>query len=147
MKILVVCGTRPDAIKLAPIYHALQARLAPPELMLLSTGQHRELLDQVLQEFQLEAHIDLAVMRPGQDLTQLTARMVSGVGEVLAREAPSLVVTHGDTATAFAARSTRPGGCVSERSKSNRQMAGGRSPRPPARRNARGSCTFRQNLR
>lgn len=103
MKVLVVCGTRPDAIKLAPIYRALQARLAAPELRLVSTGQHRELLDQVLTEFRLSPDVDLAVMRPGQDLAQLTARIVAGVGEVIAREAPTLVVTHGDTATAFAA--------------------------------------------
>ncbi len=103
MKIIVVCGTRPDAIKLAPIYRSLAAALPRESLRLLSTGQHRELLSQALAEFDLTPDIDLAVMQPGQDLARLSARIVSGVTGVIERERPSLVVTHGDTTTAFAA--------------------------------------------
>ena len=103
MKIIVVCGTRPDAIKLAPIYRALAVSLPRGSLHVLIAGQHRELLGQALAEFALTPDIDLAVMRPGQDLARLSARIVDGVTEVLERERPSLVVTHGDTTTAFAA--------------------------------------------
>ncbi|HSI04460.1 MAG: non-hydrolyzing UDP-N-acetylglucosamine 2-epimerase [Myxococcota bacterium] len=103
MKIIVVCGTRPDAIKLAPIYKTLAAVLPRQSLLLLSSGQHRELLAQALAEFDLVPDIDLAVMRPGQDLARLSARIVTGVTEVLERERPTLVITHGDTTTAFSA--------------------------------------------
>lgn len=99
-KILVVFGTRPEAIKLFPVVRALAAR---PALAVRTcvTAQHRGLLDQVLQVAGLVPDIDLDLMEPGQTLDRLTARLLVGLGEVMDRERPDWVVVQGDTATAM----------------------------------------------
>jgi len=100
--VLVVCGTRPEAIKLAPVLDALAAstQLRP---RLCVTGQHRALLDQTLAAFDLRPDHDLAVMQPAQRLGDLTARVVSGLTPVLAAEQPAALLVQGDTTSAFAA--------------------------------------------
>jgi len=101
VKVLVVFGTRPEAIKMAPLVKALQsdtffdARLAV-------TAQHREMLDQVLALFSLQPEYDLDVMRPGQDLYDVTSKVLLGLRDVLTDFRPDLVLVHGDTATTFA---------------------------------------------
>src|SRR5690606_15871566 len=101
MKILTVFGTRPEAIKMAPL--ALQ--LASDERFdarVCVTAQHREMLDQVLGLFALEPHYDLNLMKPGQDLTDLTTHILQGMKAVLRDYKPDMVLVHGDTATTFA---------------------------------------------
>ena len=99
--ILVVFGTRPEAIKLFPVIRALGAT---PGLRVRTcvTAQHRGLLDQVLRVADLTPDIDLDLMEPGQTLDRLTARLLTGLGEVMDREKPDWVVVQGDTATAMA---------------------------------------------
>jgi UDP-N-acetylglucosamine 2-epimerase (non-hydrolysing) len=99
--ILVVFGTRPEAIKLFPVIRALQDR-AGITVRTCVTGQHRGLLDQVLGVAGLVPDIDLDLMEPGQSLDRLTARLVEGLGAVLDRERPDRVLVQGDTTTAFA---------------------------------------------
>jgi UDP-N-acetylglucosamine 2-epimerase (non-hydrolysing) len=93
-------GTRPEAIKLAPVVTALRGRA---EVHVLATAQHRSLLDQVLRSFAIRPDSDLNLMRPDQSLDGLTARAVVGVGSVLDRVNPAIVVVQGDTTTAFVA--------------------------------------------
>lgn len=102
MRMMVVLGTRPEAIKLAPIVKALATR---PEirLTLCTTGQHREMVQQVLALFDLEPTIDLAIMTPGQSLAEVTTRVLDRLSEILAREPVDCVLVQGDTTTAFAA--------------------------------------------
>jgi UDP-N-acetylglucosamine 2-epimerase (non-hydrolysing) len=102
LKILVVIGTRPEAIKMAPVIHALQAcdRAA---VAVCTTGQHREMLKPVIELFRLPVHHDLEVMVPNQDLNTLFARTVLRMGEVLVHESPDRILVHGDTTTAGAA--------------------------------------------
>jgi UDP-N-acetylglucosamine 2-epimerase (non-hydrolysing) len=99
---LIVFGTRPEAIKMAPVIKALSAS-GGVECRICVTGQHREMLDQVLGLFAVEPDYDLAVMRAGQDLTDVTCGVLAGLRDVLSREAPSYVLVHGDTTTTFAA--------------------------------------------
>ena len=101
LRVLTVFGTRPEAIKMAPLVLALQSddRF---ESVLCVTGQHREMLDQVLSLFALSPEYDLNIMRPGQDLTDITAGILTGMRDVLAGVKPDLVLVHGDTATTFA---------------------------------------------
>lgn len=101
-KMLVVFGTRPEAIKLFPVIRALQAE-AGITVRICVTGQHRGLLDQVLTVAGLVPDIDLDLMEPGQSLDRLTARLVEALGAVLDRERPDRVLVQGDTTTAFAA--------------------------------------------
>ena len=100
-KILIIFGTRPEAIKLFPVVRALADR---PGLTVRTcvTAQHRGLLDQVLAIADLHPDIDLDLMEPGQTLDRLTARLLTGLGEVMDRERPDWVVVQGDTATAMA---------------------------------------------
>jgi len=99
-RILVVFGTRPEAIKLFPVIAALRA--APGlEPVVLVTGQHREMLDQVLEIAGLVPDHDLALMQPGQSLDQISARLLTGIGAVLDVEQPDMVIVQGDTATAM----------------------------------------------
>lgn len=102
MKILVVFGTRPEAIKLAPVIRALQAT-AGCDMAVCVTGQHRQMLDQVLQLFEIVPDFDLNLMRPGQDLTDVTAAVLQGTRPVLNEFRPDWVVIQGDTTTTFAA--------------------------------------------
>ncbi|ALM54660.1 non-hydrolyzing UDP-N-acetylglucosamine 2-epimerase [Halomonas huangheensis] len=101
MKTLCAFGTRPEAIKMAPLALALQAD-ERFDAKVCVTGQHREMLDQVLDLFALVPDYDLAVMRPGQDLTDVTAAILQGMRDVLSTVKPDIVLVHGDTATTFA---------------------------------------------
>lgn len=102
LKIMVVFGTRPEAIKMAPLVKVLkqdkdiQCRVAV-------TAQHREMLDQVLRLFDITPDYDLDIMRPGQNLFQITSRVLNGLQEVYQTEKPDLVLVHGDTSTTFVA--------------------------------------------
>lgn len=100
--VLIALGTRPEAVKLAPVHRALESAGATRAEILL-TGQHRELLAPVLKDLGLRPAADLKLMRRGQELNELFARAVSGVGAALRRRRPDLVVVQGDTTTAFAA--------------------------------------------
>ena len=102
IKILVVIGTRPEAIKMAPLVHAL---LAEPQFKTLVclTAQHRQMLDQVLEIFGILPDIDLNLMKQGQQLAELTAHVLTGVDDVLKVHKPDCVLVHGDTTTAMAA--------------------------------------------
>lgn len=101
MKVLSIFGTRPEAIKMAPLVTALQQE---PEIqsVVCVTGQHREMLDQVLALFDLRAQHDLDIMVPNQTLNGLYARLISRVDSVLEAEQPDCVLVHGDTSTASA---------------------------------------------
>ncbi|KRG69380.1 UDP-N-acetylglucosamine 2-epimerase [Stenotrophomonas terrae] len=100
-KVMVVFGTRPEAIKMAPLVTALKKR---PELetIVAVTAQHRQMLDQVLELFEITPDEDLNVMQPGQTLSGLTSRIVQGMQQVIAKHAPDIVLVHGDTTTTFA---------------------------------------------
>lgn len=102
MKVLTVFGTRPEAIKMAPLVHAL-AQDSEIEARLCVTAQHREMLDQVLQLFAITPDYDLNIMRPGQGLTEVTSRILEGLKGVFAEFTPDVVLVHGDTTTTFAA--------------------------------------------
>ena len=101
-RICVVVGTRPEAIKMAPVYFALQesSELQP---LLLSTGQHREMLDQALGAFGITPDHDLKLMQPGQTLADVTGRVVSKCFDFLQQEKPDAVLVQGDTTTVFSA--------------------------------------------
>ena len=101
-KVCVVVGTRPEAIKMAPV--ALRvARSEKLECFLLATGQHTLMLHQALRHFNLEADVDLNVMKERQTLDYLTASVIGGVGQALDQARPDIVLVHGDTTTTFAA--------------------------------------------
>lgn len=102
MKTLCVFGTRPEAIKMAPLALALAAD-ARFEAKVCVTGQHREMLDQVLGLFGIEPEFDLNIMKPGQDLTDVSIAILQGMKGVFAEFKPDMVLVHGDTATTFAA--------------------------------------------
>ncbi|MBD5202411.1 MAG: UDP-N-acetylglucosamine 2-epimerase (non-hydrolyzing) [Bacteroidales bacterium] len=102
-KIMLVFGTRPEAIKMAPLVKHLQSRDTEFETIVTVTGQHREMLDQVLEIFDITPHHDLDIMKPGQDLYDVTARVLTGMREVLDAEKPDVVLVHGDTTTSTAA--------------------------------------------
>lgn len=101
-KILLVFGTRPEAIKMAPLVLELQQHSAL-EVKVCVTAQHREMLDQVLNLFNLTPDYDLNLMQPGQDLYDITTRALLGLRDVFAEAKPDLVLVHGDTTTTFAA--------------------------------------------
>ncbi|MGB1466992.1 MAG: UDP-N-acetylglucosamine 2-epimerase, partial [Alcanivorax nanhaiticus] len=101
-KVLSIFGTRPEAIKMAPVVKAIQAHRSL-EGRVCVTAQHREMLDQVLALFDIKPDHDLNIMAPGQDLYDITSRIMLGLREVLRQEKPDVVLVHGDTATTFAA--------------------------------------------
>jgi UDP-N-acetylglucosamine 2-epimerase (non-hydrolysing) len=101
-KILLVFGTRPEAIKMAPLVKTLQAHNAF-EVKVCVTAQHRHMLDQVLQLFDIQPDFDLNLMRPGQDLSDITSGVLLGLKPVLTQWRPDAVLVHGDTSTTFAA--------------------------------------------
>ncbi|MEQ4654587.1 non-hydrolyzing UDP-N-acetylglucosamine 2-epimerase [Providencia rettgeri] len=101
MKVLTVFGTRPEAIKMAPLVHAL-AEDTDFEAKVCVTAQHREMLDQVLKLFEIIPDYDLNIMKPGQDLTDITCRILEGLKSVFADFQPDVVLVHGDTATTMA---------------------------------------------
>lgn len=102
-KVMVVIGTRPEAIKLAPVVLELKKNNAHFETQICVTGQHREMLDQMLQIFGLRPDHDLAVMKAGQSLAEVTSACLMGMDRVLERERPDLVLVQGDTTTTLAA--------------------------------------------
>lgn len=102
MKTLCIFGTRPEAIKMAPLVLALAAD-ERFEAKVCVTGQHREMLDQVLDLFAISPEFDLQIMKPGQDLTDVTTAILQGLKTVLNEFKPDIVLVHGDTATTFAA--------------------------------------------
>ncbi len=102
MKVLLVFGTRPEAIKMAPLVHTLRAEPDQFNVLVCVTGQHREMLDQALRLFEITPDIDLKVMRPGQDLFDVTASILTGMREVFATYQPDVVLVHGDTTTSLA---------------------------------------------
>ena len=103
IKVLVVFGTRPEAIKMAPLCHALQERSDIFETTVCVTGQHREMLDQVLDLFDIKPDIDLNIMKHGQDLTDVTSEILVGMRDVFLENKPDIMLVHGDTTTTFAA--------------------------------------------
>lgn len=102
MKVVVVFGTRPEAIKMCPVIKELRARDSVETIICL-TGQHKEMLDQVMDIFHMEADYNLSIMRDNQSLSMITSRVLLGVDEVLEKENPDYVLVHGDTTTAYAA--------------------------------------------
>jgi len=102
MRVLSVFGTRPEAIKMAPVVKALQ-QVSGAEGLVCVTAQHRQMLDQVLNLFEISPDIDLDIMRPNQDLAHITTAVLEGVGGVLDDLKPDRVLVHGDTTTTFAA--------------------------------------------
>lgn len=102
MKVLTVFGTRPEAIKMAPLVRLLNED-SEIESVLCVTAQHREMLDQVLQLFELTPDYDLNIMKPNQTISMITTNAILGLEEVLVKERPDLVLVHGDTTTTFAA--------------------------------------------
>lgn len=102
-KILLVFGTRPEAIKMAPLVKKLQAMSEYFDTIVCVTGQHREMLDQVLQIFDITPDYDLNIMKQGQDLYDVTSRVLLGMREVLKEVQPDMVLVHGDTTTSTAA--------------------------------------------
>lgn len=103
MKVMVVFGTRPEAIKMAPLIKALQQAASALQTVVCVTAQHREMLDQVLRLFDIQPEYDLNVMKPGQDLFDVTTNILAGMKPVLTAERPDLVLVHGDTSTTLAA--------------------------------------------
>lgn len=102
-KILIVFGTRPEAIKMAPVVHAFQRQSDLFETRVCITGQHRQMLDSVLKIFDINPGYDLAVMEDGQDLFDLTAKILKGMRSVLDDFIPDMVLVHGDTTTSAVA--------------------------------------------
>lgn len=102
MKIMTVFGTRPEAIKMAPLVKKLQAD-PDIESVLCVTAQHREMLDQVLSLFELTPDYDLNIMQPNQTISMITANVLIGMEDVLKKERPDMILVHGDTSTTFVA--------------------------------------------
>lgn len=102
-KIMLVFGTRPEAIKMAPLVKEFQKHPESFETIVCVTGQHREMLDQVLRLFDITPDYDLNIMKQGQDLYDVTARVLTGMRDVLKEAQPDVVLVHGDTTTSTAA--------------------------------------------
>ena len=102
-KIMLVFGTRPEAIKMCPLVKELQKHPEDFETIVCVTGQHREMLDQVLKIFEVTPDFDLNIMKQGQDLTDVTLRVLTGMRDVFKECKPDVVLVHGDTTTSMAA--------------------------------------------
>lgn len=102
-KVMLVFGTRPEAIKMAPLVKEFQKQPKRIETVVCVTGQHREMLDQVLKIFDIKPDYDLNIMKQGQDLYDVTARVLTGMRDVLKEVKPDVVLVHGDTTTSTAA--------------------------------------------
>jgi UDP-N-acetylglucosamine 2-epimerase (non-hydrolysing) len=102
-RVMFVFGTRPEAIKMAPVITELIKFPDILEPIIVSTGQHRQMLDQVLKIFNLEPDYDLEIMEPNQSITKIVTKTLQGMAELLQREKPDLLLVQGDTSTAFAA--------------------------------------------
>lgn len=102
-KVMLVFGTRPEAIKMCPLVKELKKRGNKFETVVCVTGQHRVMLDQVLNIFDITPDIDLNIMKQGQDLTDVTVRILNGLRDVFKNYSPDIVLVHGDTSTSTAA--------------------------------------------
>ncbi|MCE8463584.1 UDP-N-acetylglucosamine 2-epimerase (non-hydrolyzing) [Bacteroides nordii] len=102
-KIMLVFGTRPEAIKMAPVVKEFQKHLETFQTIVCVTGQHREMLDQVLRIFDITPQYDLNIMKQGQDLYDVTSRVLLGMRDILKEVNPDVVLVHGDTTTSMAA--------------------------------------------
>jgi UDP-N-acetylglucosamine 2-epimerase (non-hydrolysing) len=102
LKIMVVMGTRPDTIKMAPVVAALRAAAPAVQTIVCVTAQHREMLDEVLRLFEIVPDVDLNIMTKTQSLTDITTRVLTGMEPVLAQHKPDVVLVHGDTTTSTA---------------------------------------------
>lgn len=103
LKVMLVFGTRPEAIKMAPLVKEFQKQEDTFQTIVCVTGQHRQMLDQVLQLFDIVPDYDLNIMKQGQDLYDVTARVLTGLRDVLQEARPDVVLVHGDTTTSTAA--------------------------------------------
>jgi len=101
-KILIIFGTRPEAIKMAPLIKKLEKN-KKFKILTCVTAQHREMLDSVLTQFEISPEYDLNLMSHGQTISEITSRVLTGLGNILALEKPDLMLVHGDTTTTFAA--------------------------------------------
>lgn len=101
-KLLIVMGTRPEVIKLAPLVIGARNRPQQFETYVVTTSQHREMLDQMLATFQIEVNFDLDIMRPNQDLRHVTTAALNGLHDVIGKTEPDWVIVQGDTTTTFA---------------------------------------------
>ena len=101
IKVLSIFGTRPEAIKMAPLVKELESR-KEIESIICVTAQHREMLDQVLEIFDIKPDYDLNIMKKGQSLSEITSRVLLGLEEVIQKEKPNIILVHGDTTTTFA---------------------------------------------
>ena len=102
IKVMSVFGTRPEAIKMAPLVKALEKEELTESIVCV-TAQHREMLDQVLNDFKIVPDYDLNIMKAGQTLEDITVMALTGIGDVIRKEKPDIVLVHGDTSTTFAA--------------------------------------------
>lgn len=102
IKVMTIFGTRPEAIKMAPLVRELQKRSDEFESIVTVTAQHREMLDQVLEVFDITPDYDLDIMKQKQTLAQITTRALEGLDEVMREARPDIVLVHGDTSTTFA---------------------------------------------
>ena len=102
IKVMTVFGTRPEAIKMAPLVKALEQREDIASIVCI-TAQHRQMLDQVMDIFQIKADFDLDIMQSGQTLSDITTRVIKGIESVILEAKPDIVLVHGDTTTTFAA--------------------------------------------
>lgn len=103
LKVMPIFGTRPEAIKMAPLILELKKRAAEFETVVTVTAQHREMLDQVLEIFEITPDYDLDVMQPNQTITTITTNVMNRLEEVIQAEKPDIILVHGDTTTTFAA--------------------------------------------
>lgn len=101
IKVMTVFGTRPEAIKMAPLVKELQSR-ASIETIVCVTAQHRQMLDQVLHVFGIQPNYDLNIMKQGQTLSEITSRVLLGLEEIIKKDKPDIILVHGDTTTTYA---------------------------------------------
>lgn len=101
IKVMTIFGTRPEAIKMAPLVKELEKR-KEIESIVCVTAQHREMLDQVLEVFKIKPDYDLNIMKQGQTLSEITSRVLLGLEEIIQKEHPNIILVHGDTTTTFA---------------------------------------------
>ena len=101
IKVLSIFGTRPEAIKMAPLIKELESR-EEIESIVCVTAQHRQMLDQVLETFEITPNYDLDIMKQGQTLGEITTRVLTGLEEIIVKEEPNIILVHGDTTTTFA---------------------------------------------
>lgn len=101
MKIVIIIGTRPEAIKMAPLYKELKSRSSVNTKLIVS-AQHRQMLDQVLNAFKIQPDYDLNIMKQGQTLSEITSRVLQELSAIIQSEKPDIILVHGDTTTTFA---------------------------------------------